>query len=323
MQNYPDCDYNFYLQASSLQRNKKKTSLVLWLTVVTMVIEIAAGAITGSMALMADGWHMATHAAALFIAFITYYLATSKKVANNLNFGGGKIIPLGGYTSALFLLVMVFWIAYESFERLLNPIEVHYREALFVAIVGLVVNLVSAFILGHDHSNSHTSDEAGSFHESHSHHHGHSHSHDHNLKGAYIHVLADAVTSVGAIMALLLAPYFQWPWLDPMMGLVGSLVILWWAIGLLKATSWELLDGHALSIDYNQVKHQLLDLGADVVDLHIWKIAPDAHAAEIVLIDHKNLGSLHYKKLIKHNFPIDHVGIDISSPPGSSESPHL
>lgn len=302
MKNYPNCDYNFNLQADSLGKNRKKTSLVLSLTLVTMVVEIIAGSITGSMALTADGWHMATHAAALFITYITYRLASSPTVSKNLNFGGGKIIALGGYTSALFLLVMVFWIAFESIERFLNPQPIQYQEALIVAVIGLVVNAVSAIILGSDHSHSHDLD----------HHHNHE-GHDHNLRGAYIHVLADALTSVGAIIALLLAPYFSWPWLDPMMGVVGSLVIFWWAIGLIKATSWELLDGHALAIDYEKVKSLLTEEGAEVLDLHIWKIAPSAHAAEIVLVDPKEYGSRHYKAKIRERFQIDHIVIDINT----------
>jgi cation diffusion facilitator family transporter len=251
------------------------------ITTVTMILEIYFGYVTGSMALLADGWHMATHAAALGITYLTYRLATHPELAKNFNFGGGKIIALGGFASSVFLICVVAMIAVESVSRLLNPRVIHFSEALIIAVIGLLVNIVCAWILRDHHTHNHNHDHG------HEHDHGHTHDHsahadDHNIRGAYIHVLADALTSVGAIIALLGGRYANLGWLDPVIGLVGAAVIFKWAISLIRDTGWELLDGHAKGVDFDKLQSRLESLNITIVDLHVWKIAPKVMTAELV-----------------------------------------
>ena len=232
-------EHNYVIQDSKIGSNEKKTIFVVILTFITMIVEVFYGYITGSMALLADGWHMASHVGALGISVIAYRLARSKKLNDKFSFGAGKLIPLGGYTSALMLGLVAVFMAVESFERFLNPTTINFTTAISVSVVGLVVNLLSAGLLWDSHGHDH-------------HHHDHEdHVHDHNHKSALIHVIADAFTSVLAIVALITGKYFGWNWADPIMGIVGSVVILKWAYGLCKATIWELLDGNSRLIKEN------------------------------------------------------------------------
>ena len=217
-------------------QNTHKVKIVFWLTTVVMVLEIAAGTWSGSMALLADGWHMGTHAAAFCITLFAYRYA--RKHANNerFSFGTGKVSVLGGYTSAIALGIVALLMFAESVHRLFNPESIQFNEAIIVAVIGLAVNVASMFLLGdhhHDHSHGHD----------HAHHHGHDHHHhDHNLRAAYLHVLADALTSVLAIAALILGKLYGWNWLDAAMGIVGAVVISKWTMNLIKQTSPILLD---------------------------------------------------------------------------------
>lgn len=265
-------------------RNARRTHMVIALTLVTMVVEIAAGWITGSMALLADGFHMATHAGALAIAALAYSFA--RRHANNarFTFGTGKVGDLAGFASALMLGLASLAIAAESAQRLLNPGIVDFGDATLVAVVGLVVNLISAWMLmdgaGHGHSHGHD------HHRDHDYaHHGHDHAHDprdNNLRAAYLHVLADALTSVAAIAALLAGRYLGWIWLDPLIGMVGAVIIARWAWGLMKDTAAILLDTAEPKLT-RAVKAIAEDRGGHVADLHVWRVGPHAHAVIVTI----------------------------------------
>lgn len=201
--------------------NEKKTAIVIIFTIITMVAEIIFGIITHSMALLSDGFHMGTHALALTITFLAYIFIGKIQGCKNCDLVSEKISAFAGYTSSLFLLATAFWIVYESFDRLFHPLSISFNEALIVAVIGFIVNLVCVFVMEHKHENK---DE------------------DYNFKSAYLHILTDALTSVFAIVALLSGKYFGLYFLDPVMGFVGGALILRWSIGLIKDTSRVLLD---------------------------------------------------------------------------------
>ena len=261
-----------------IEHNERRTLWVVLLTSAMMVVEIFAGYATGSMALLADGYHMASHAGALGISYLVYRMARSKRFAGKLNFGTGKLLPLGGYTSAIGLGIIALWMAFESVGRILNPVAIEFNEAILIAVVGLLVNIASAAILGfhshgHDHGHGH----------GHGHHNGsHSHAHgdpvakveDHNHRSALLHVLADALTSVTAIFALLIGKFYDAVWLDPLMGVIGSIVILRWAYTLCRDTAWELLDGYTKALPLRNIREQIEKDGHRVLDLHAWNSGP-------------------------------------------------
>ncbi|KEQ54530.1 Cation transporter [Sphingobium chlorophenolicum] len=251
--------------------NARKTMWVVWLTAATMVVEIVFGWLSGSMALLADGFHMATHAGALAVAAAAYGYARRHARNPRYTFGTGKVGDLSGFTSALILVFTALFIAFESVMRLFDPVKVAFGEATLVAVVGLVINLISALLLGHDHSHDHGHD--------HDHKQGHA---DNNLRAAYVHVLTDALTSVLAIAALLAGRYMGWWWLDPAVGLLGAVVIARWAWGLMKDTAAILLDTAEPALTA-RIKALVEAEGATIRDLHVWRIGPHAHAAIVSL----------------------------------------
>jgi cation diffusion facilitator family transporter len=289
--------------------DEHKVRWVVGLTLATMVAEIAAGMLFGSMALLADGWHMGTHAVALGIAAAAYYFARKHAQDRQFTFGTGKIGVLGGFSSAVVLAVVALLMAVESMHRLLDPQPIRFNEALWVAVLGLTVNLVSALLLrqpqGHEHDHPHEHDHG------HPHPHGHHH-HDHNMRSAYLHVLADALTSVLAITALTLGKIWHWVWLDAMMGVVGALIITQWAWGLLRDTGQILLDR---AIDQHEVEaiHQLIEADADnrVTDLHLWKIGANQMAAIVSLVTHFPRPAEHYKVLLAPIENLAHVTVEV------------
>ena len=251
--------------------NARRTLWVVLITAIMMVGEILAGYVTGSMALLADGFHMATHAGALGIAAIAYAYARRHSDNPRYSFGTGKVGDLAGFASALVLGLVAMGIAIESAIRLANPAHVDFGEATIVAAIGLFVNLLSALLLSGGHHHQHGHD-----HHHHDHHHGGA---DNNLRAAYIHVLADALTSVLAIVALLAGRYLGWVWLDPVMGIVGAVVIARWAWSLLRDTAAVLLDTADPDL-VSEIRACVEGPGdARVADLHVWQIGPDAHAA--------------------------------------------
>lgn len=265
--------------------NARRTLWVVGLTAVMMVGEIIAGTVYGSMALLADGFHMATHAGALAVAAGAYAFARRHATSSRFTFGTGKVGDLAGFASALILGVVAVGIAFESVVRLLNPQTVAFGQATFVAMIGLAVNVVSALLLSggsHHHGHHHGHDDHHA-HDDHDHDDGQTLTHrsrDNNLRSAYIHVLADALTSVLAIGALLAGRYLNWVWLDPAMGIVGAVVIARWSWTLMRDTAAVLLDAADPELE-REVREHVEKGDARITDLHVWRVGPEAHAAII------------------------------------------
>lgn len=283
-------------------QGERRAYYVLLLTIVTMVIEIIAGTVYGSMALLADGWHMGTHAVAFIITIFAYQYA--RKHANNesFTFGTGKASVLGGFTSAIALGLVALIMLAESVHRLMSPQIIHFNEAIMIAVIGLSVNIISVFLLKDDHQHHHHGHD----------HHGHDHHHDHNLKAAYFHVLADALTSLLAIVALIAGKYWGWNWIDALMGIVGSVIITRWAIALIQQTSPILLDA-SIAPEYQRRIISTLEIEDDKIsDIHIWKISADHYAAIISLVTHTPKPIDHYKQLITKFDKIHHLTIEVN-----------
>lgn len=284
-------------------RNERRVLLVVGLTIVTMGVEIIAGMLFGSMALLADGWHMGTHAAALGITAAAYYYARKHAHDRRFAFGTGKVGVLGGYSSAVVLAVVALLMAAESTERLFSPQHIRFNEALIVASIGLVVNIVSALLLQQPHRHEHTTDD---------HAHSRHHHHDHNMRSAYLHVMTDALTSVLAIAALTAGKIWQWVWLDAAMGMVGALIIAHWAKGLLRDTGKILLDRDVRQQTVQQVYELIEDDGdSRITDLHIWKIGANQMAAVISLVTHKPKPPEAYKSLLIPVRQLSHVSVEV------------
>jgi cation diffusion facilitator family transporter len=286
-------------------RNERRTWFVVALTAVMMVGEIVAGTLFGSMALLADGWHMATHAAALGIAALAYLFARRQAANTNFTFGTGKFGDLAAFASAILLALIAIQIGFESAERLVRPVPIAYGEAIAVAVLGLAVNLVSAWLLrdSHDHH-----------HHDHGHSHSHSHSHrDNNLRAAYVHVVADAATSVLAIAALVAAMVVQWKWADPLVGIIGSVVIASWAWGLIRDSGAVLLDVNSDKKLEGTIRDRLETRGDKVTDLHLWQIGPGHRAAVISLISDDPLPPADYKRRLSGLHGLSHVTVEVET----------
>ena len=268
-------------------RNETRIRWVVGLTAVMMVAEIGVGTITGSMALTADGWHMATHTLALGVSALAYWLARRWADDPRYSFGTGKLGSLAGFASALVLAAVAIGIIWESTQRFVTPRSVDYREAMAVAVLGLIVNLVSAALLGHGDHHGHGPE--------HEHGHGHGHDHDqreksghghddHNLRSAYLHVLSDALTSVLAIAALGAGWWLDWRWLDPAVGIVGALVILAWSRGLIRDTADVLLDRTPDGAMADHIRGAIEGPGnAKIQDFHLWQVGPGRYAVILVV----------------------------------------
>jgi cation diffusion facilitator family transporter len=295
------------------QRNERRTWFVVGLTSVMMAGEILAGSLFGSMALLADGWHMATHAAALGIAAAAYLFAREHARDARFTFGTGKFGDLAAFSSAIVLGMIAVQIAYESVLRLIAPVPISYGEAIAVASLGLCVNLASAWLLRDDH------DHHGHGHDDHAHdghRHDHAHHHrDNNLRAAYIHVLADAATSVLAIAALVVAMYSGWVWADPVVGLVGAVVILSWAIGLIRAAGSVLLDVQGDRKLEASIRARLETRGDRVTDLHLWQVGPGHRAAVISLVSDDPLPPATYKRRLRGLNTLSHVTVEVENCP--------
>jgi cation diffusion facilitator family transporter len=272
-----------YLGANH-ERNERRTWLVIAITATMMLVEITAGSIFGSMALIADGWHMSTHAGAMLIAALAYRYARRNARNARFTFGTGKMGDLAGFASAVVLALIALLIGWESLVRFYNPVEISFRQAIAVAVIGLFVNLVCAWLLREDHAHHHHGRGHGHSHghDHHAHEHGHQHEHvtDNNLRAAYLHVLADALTSVLAIAALTLGSLYGWNWLDPMMGIVGAVVIARWSWGLIRDTGRVLLDYVPEDEDLPDEIRTAIETESDqVTDLHVWQLGPGHHGA--------------------------------------------
>jgi cation diffusion facilitator family transporter len=298
--------------------NERRTWFVVALTAVMMVGEIAAGSIFGSMALLADGWHMATHACALGIAAAAYLFARQHARNSHFTFGTGKFGDLAAFSSALILAMIAVQIGYESVLRLINPVPIAYGEAIAVAVLGLVVNLVSAWLL----RDSHDHDHHGQGHSHAGHDHGGHRHHDNNLRAAYVHVLADAATSVLAIGALVTAMVAGWVWADPAVGIVGAIVIASWAIGLIRDSGAVLLD---VSVDKKLeavIRDRLETRGDLVSDLHLWQVGPGHRAAVISLVSDNPLPPATYKRRLRGLKGLSHVTVEVEVCPHAAPAQH-
>ena len=284
---------------------ERRTHIVILVTATMMVGEIIAGVAFGSMALLADGLHMASHTVALGITAFAYAYARRHASDPRFAFGTGKVNALGGFSGAVLLAVFAGFMAYESVVRLLAPVSIFFDQAILVAVIGLVVNVASAFILGFGHDHDHDHD--------HDHEHAHAHPHeDHNLRSAYLHVLADALTSVTAIVALLTGKYMGWNWMDPTMGIVGSLLVARWSWGLLHQTSHVLLDRQAPEGLRSSIRAALEHHGDDrVSDLHVWSVGPGIWAVEGAVLSEAPQAPEVYKQRIPEHLGVVHVTLEV------------
>lgn len=285
--------------------NERRVWLVVTVTAVTMVAEIIGGALFGSVALTADGWHMATHAAALSISGLAYVFARRQAHNPRYTFGTGKFGELAGYTSAVLLAVVSIGIVYQAFQRFLEPVDIHYTEAMLVAVLGLVVNVVSAWLLSdHEHGDHHHND---SDHD----HHAHAGHEDGNRRAAFAHVIADAFTSALAIVALIAASQLGWRWVDPLVGCAGALLIAVWALDLMRRTSATLLDALP-SRQIADAVRSALEIGDDrVADLHIWQLGPGHLGAIASIVTHEPHPPAHYRAKLAGIPHLSHITIEV------------
>ena len=302
--------HDHFFLGSNHQRNERKVWLVIALTASMMLVEIVAGTLYGSMALVADGWHMSTHAGAMLIAVLAYRFARRHAGNPRFTFGTGKLGDLAGFASAIVLALIALLIGWESLVRLTQPIHIDFNQAIAVAVVGLGVNLVCAWLLKDDHAHHH--------HHGHEHHHSNDEHHapgkgrDNNLRAAYLHVLADALTSVLAIVALLVGRSYGWLWADPAMGVVGALVIARWSWGLIRDSGSVLLDAAAEGQDVRQeIREAMVPTGSQVTDLHVWQVGPGHFAAIVSLMAREPREPAHYKALLAHIHELSHVTVEV------------
>lgn len=287
---------------SGNRAGERRTWIVVAVTAAAMVAEIVAGLVTGSLALLADGWHMATHVVALSIAGIAYLLARRWARDERFAFGTWKIEVLGAFTSALLLAVVAAAMAVESVRRLVSPTPIDFAPALAVAAIGLAVNLVSAWILA----------TPGTGHHGHEHRHG-EHRHDLNIRSAYAHVLTDAFTSLLAIVALAGGLWLGWAWLDPLIGLVGAAVIAWWAKGLILDSARVLLDREMEEPLVNRIRAAIESDGdAEIADLHVWRVGRSSHAAVLTIVAHEPLPPAAYRARLEGIASLMHVSVEVN-----------
>jgi cation diffusion facilitator family transporter len=288
--------------------HESRTLTVVWLTAVTMVVEVAAGVYSGSMALLADGWHMGTHVLALAIAVFAYRFARRHAVNARFTFGTGKVGVLGGFASATTLGIVALLMVAESVHRLFESTAIRFDQAILVAIIGLGVNVASAFILESGQAHRHGPDDP------------HHHKHDPNLRAAYLHVLADALTSVLAIFALLAGKFFGMVWMDPVMGIIGALLIGRWSFGLLHDTGAILLDA---AIDKKGVAAIRNALGPEcrLSDLHVWKVGPDSDAAIVSILTDDPKPAAFYKEKLAAIPGLQHITVEVNPARPSKTNP--
>jgi cation diffusion facilitator family transporter len=288
--------------AESFARNERRTALVVGLTLVMMVVELVVGYLTRSLALVADGWHMATHAGALGLAVLAYWYARTRARSHAFTFGTGKVHALAGFTSAALLAVAAVFVIVECLVRFVTPTEVATTEALIVAAVGLGFNLLCALILGDGHDHHHDHDH---------HDHPHEHAHDHNLRAARLHVLADALTSVLAIAALAAVRWLHWWWADPIAAFVGGFVILRWGWQLCRSTALQLLDASWSPETAGKLTAALEETGAEVTDLHLWELGPGQRGLIVSLVSATPLPLSAYRDKIAAVAKFSHVTVEI------------
>jgi cation diffusion facilitator family transporter len=292
---------------------ERRTWAVIVLCTVMMIAEIVGGALFGSLALIADGLHMSTHAGALLLAALAYSYARKYANDRSFTFGTGKFGDLAGYSSAIVLAMIALLIGYEAISRFLDPVPIAFREAIPIAVLGLAVNVVSAWLLsGGDHGHDHAHDHAHDHHEEHDHGHGHgAHHRDNNMRAAVVHVMADAAVSVLVIVGLLLARAFGWLWMDPLAGLIGALVIANWSVGLIRDTGGILLDRTPDPRMEQRVRHAIESEGDHVTDLHLWRLGPGHLGAIVCVATDTAHGAAHYRKRLAAFADLSHVTVEV------------
>ncbi len=301
---HPDRWHHAHQYAHDFSLAERRTRVVIGITATMMVVEVVGGIVFHSMAVLADGWHMGTHVSAFLITAIAYHFTRRNAADPHYSFGTGKMGALGGFASAVVLSVVAFLMAGESVYRFFDPLPIHFNEAIGVATVALLVNLVCALLLdvGHHH------------HHEHGHgHHAHDHHDDLNLRAAYLHVLADALTTLAAIFALLGGKLFGWSWLDPVVGLVGSGVVFSWAYSLLRDTSGILLDRTPESCDLPHEIRRAVESDGDslVTDLHIWQVSAGKFAAIVSIVAHEPKSAQAYRELFREHEELVHVSVEV------------
>lgn len=299
---------------------ERRTIAVTIITALAMAVEIAAGILFGSMALLADGLHMGTHAMALLISAFAYYYTRKYARDKRFSFGTGKVNSLAAFASAVLLVVFAAAMAVESVRRFLSPVEINFDWAIVVAVAGLAVNGLCLLILGSGGAHHHGASAQDELH-AHEHEHGHEHAHDshhegmkqdHNLWSAYLHVAADALTSFLAIFALLAAKYFGLNWLDPLMGIVGAVLVTVWSVGLIRASSRVLLDIQASGEVAQAIRASVEGCGDDrITDLHLWSVGPGIYAAEFAVVSSDPKPAEHYKELVPHELGLVHITVEV------------
>lgn len=296
-------DHVFHEGNPLAERNTLRATL---LTVVMMVVEIVGGWYFNSMALLADGWHMSSHALALGLAFLAYVAARRFRNDPRFAFGTWKIEVLASYTSAILLLGVAGLMLFESVARLLSPSPIHYQQAIAIAVLGLIVNLICAWLLKDDHHHSHD----------HDHDHDHHHGHDLNLRAAYLHVLADAATSVAAIVALIGGLLWGASWLDPLMGIVGAALVAIWSVGLLRQSSRVLLDAEMNAPVVEEIREVIAELPypAQITDLHLWRVGKSSYACIISLAGSGELTPALVRQRLQVHEELAHITVEINAP---------
>jgi cation diffusion facilitator family transporter len=315
-------DHDHVFLGADHDRNARQVWLVIALTAAMMVAEIVAGTYYGTMALVADGWHMSTHASAMLISAVAYLYARRQAHNPRFTFGTGKLGDLAGFASAIILALIALLMAWESVLRLAHPVPISFSQAIGVAVVGLLVNLASAWLLkgDHGHGHHHAPD--------HGHHHGHSHAGDHahhhawshaphaqdnNMRAAYVHVIADALTSMLAIAALVLGSLYGWLWLDPLMGIVGGLIIAQWSWSLMKSAGAVLLDTVPESGDLpGEIRAAIETDREHITDLHVWQVGPGHHAAIIAVVTSEPHAPSFYKRKLAALGRLSHVTVEVT-----------
>ena len=309
-----DSEHSHSFGQERVRFGARRALMVIALTLGMMVIEVFAGWLFGSMALLADGLHMASHSVALSITAMAYVYARKHAHDDRFSFGTGKVNSLAGFASALILALFSLFMVNESVSRLIHPVEIVFDHAILVAIIGLIVNAVSFFLLkpsqaDDQHGHAHSDSQHGHAHSDSQH--GH-HAHDHNLRAATLHVLADALTSLLAIFALLAGKYFSQVWMDPFMGLVGAALVAKWSIGLMRDSAWVLLDRRAPESVRNKILEAFSEVeDTRVADFHVWSIGPNIYALEICAVAKDPMKASDHKKLLPQGLGVVHATVEV------------
>lgn len=306
------------------EQNERKTWAVIALCSVMMIVEIVGGTMFGSLALVADGLHMSTHAGAMLIAALAYTYARRHAHDSRFVFGTGKLGDLAGFTSAIVLAMIALLIGYEAIARFLSPVPIHFAEAIPIAVVGLMVNIASAWLLSggehpghshghgdHEHEHSHDGEEHLHDHAPHGGHSGAAHR-DNNIRSAYVHVIADAAVSVLAITGLVLARIFGWMWMDPLAGIIGAIVIANWSFTLIRDTGRILLDMNPDPRMTEMLREAIESDGDRLVDLHLWRLGPGHLGALVSVLTEKSRDCDFYRERLKNYKTLSHVTVEVT-----------